>query len=80
MVHGFNGKRKFAVGSGPWEQIFYREFNGRRRKHVVIRLSVNELSNLTDLRFHGHFSASLRFAGTSGIKSLVSNCIPDDWP
>ena len=23
---------------GPWEQIFYGEFDGRRRKHVLVKL------------------------------------------
>jgi len=23
---------------GPWEQIFYREFDGRRRKRVLVKI------------------------------------------
>jgi secondary thiamine-phosphate synthase enzyme len=29
-----NGKLDF----GPWEQIFYGEFDGRRRKHVLVKI------------------------------------------
>jgi len=29
-----NGKMDF----GPWEQIFYGEFNGRRRKRVLVKI------------------------------------------
>ena len=29
-----NGRLDF----GPWEQIFYREFDGRRRKQVLVKI------------------------------------------
>lgn len=29
---------KGAIDFGPWEQIFYGEFDGRRRKRVVVKI------------------------------------------
>ncbi len=29
--------RRHASTSGPWEQVFYAEFDGRRRKRVVLK-------------------------------------------
>jgi thiamine phosphate synthase YjbQ (UPF0047 family) len=29
---------KGALDLGPWEQIFYAEFDGRRRKRVVVKV------------------------------------------
>jgi thiamine phosphate synthase YjbQ (UPF0047 family) len=26
-----------ALDLGPWEQVFYAEFDGRRRKRVVVK-------------------------------------------
>ncbi len=34
VVAATNGKLDF----GPWEQIFYGEFDGRRRKRVLIKI------------------------------------------
>ena len=34
-------RHDFAVGEldfGPWEQIFYGEFDGRRRKRVLVKI------------------------------------------
>ena len=27
-----------VVGFGPWEQIFYGEFDGRRKKRVLVKI------------------------------------------
>jgi thiamine phosphate synthase YjbQ (UPF0047 family) len=27
-----------ALDLGPWEQVFYAEFDGRRRKRVVVKV------------------------------------------
>ena len=29
---------KGALDLGPWEQVFYAEFDGRRRKRVVVKI------------------------------------------
>jgi thiamine phosphate synthase YjbQ (UPF0047 family) len=29
---------KGALDLGPWQQVFYAEFDGRRRKRVVIKV------------------------------------------
>jgi thiamine phosphate synthase YjbQ (UPF0047 family) len=29
---------KSALDLGPWEQIFYGEFDGRRRKRVLVKI------------------------------------------
>jgi hypothetical protein len=36
----FHGERITAgkLDFGPWEQIFYGEFDGRRRKRVLIKI------------------------------------------
>ena len=34
VVGGHGGKLDF----GPWEQIFYGEFDGRRRKRVLVKI------------------------------------------
>jgi secondary thiamine-phosphate synthase enzyme len=34
VVAGTNGRLDF----GPWEQIFYGEFDGRRRKRVLVKI------------------------------------------
>jgi thiamine phosphate synthase YjbQ (UPF0047 family) len=43
MIGGMRSHREVAVTSGkldfgPWEQIFYGEFDGRRDKRVLIKI------------------------------------------
>ncbi len=41
-----NGKLDF----GPWEQIFYGEFDGRRRKRVLVKIIGEYVGFLSDTR------------------------------
>ena len=32
------GRDRREIGFGPWEQIFYGEFDGRRRKRALVKI------------------------------------------
>jgi secondary thiamine-phosphate synthase enzyme len=59
---------------GPWEQIFYGEFDGRRRKRVLIKI-VGELGTWCARRaIHHTDSRSIGFCTASPLGMLPS------WP
>jgi len=37
------GHHQGKLDLGPWEQIFYGEFDGRRRKRVLVKSSENNI-------------------------------------
>ena len=51
-----NGRLDF----GPWEQIFYGEFDGRRRKRVLVKIIGEEIvaNGPRDRRIHGDLHTS----------------------
>jgi len=34
----FNTKAAGKLDLGPWEQVFYAEFDGQRRKRVIVKV------------------------------------------
>ncbi len=61
------GQAGSKLDFGPWEQIFYGEFDGRRRKRVLVKIigEKNPKANppapeVLEPEYHGHSNTTTR--------------------